>query len=157
MMNNKNIGLSVLALSLAFSLPAYAQDGGTQPSSPPATGTQPMMGMEHKGPMHPEFREDMEKMRGEQEDLDIARDKLLDRCMFTSKELAPSCTKEKEDLRMRSDKLRENRKAMHEKMETMRKERTEMMERNHERMEDHKMIPMGEKATPTTKGTPAKK
>jgi hypothetical protein len=154
MISKKNIGLAVLAISAAFSLPAYAQGESKQP---PAMGMQPMMGMEHKGPRHPEFHEEMMKLRAEQEELDIARDKLLDKCMFAPKELAPSCTKEREDLRTRSEKLRADKKAMQEKMEKMRGERKEMREQRREHRLDRKTMPMSEKGAPLSSETPAKK
>lgn len=119
----KGIALSVCVLSLALALPAFAQPVSEKPMSP---SSPPMM--EGRGPMHPEFREEMEKMHKEQIDLDVARDKLMDKCIPTPKDQAASCKKEREELRARAEKMREEHKAFREKMEGMRKEHMEQRE-----------------------------
>ena len=137
MITKKSIGLSVLALTLAFSLPAYAQGvanvqpqashPGMQPMTPPTAG------MEQKGPMHPEFREEMEKIHQEREDL----------------------FKEKEKLHQREVALHEREKALHEKMEAMHKERQEHREERREEMKEggqnHMMGPTGGMGQPAAK------
>jgi hypothetical protein len=145
---NKSIGLTVLALSFVLGMPAFAQPATGKPMSPPQA-----MGMEHKGPMHHEFREEMEKMHKEQADLDAAREKLMDKCMHVSKEQAPACKTEREELRVRAEKLRAERKAMHEKMETMHKER---MEQREEHMKDGMGSGGMMKAAPPATEAPAK-
>ncbi|MFA5041589.1 MAG: hypothetical protein WC464_08160 [Bdellovibrionales bacterium] len=134
MMTKKHFGLTVLALSLAFSLPAYAQTAASVSPPPPSTAPEPPLAGK-VSPRDNGFRDDAEWIRKEQEELDIGRDKLIDRCMFAPKEQASSCVKEKEDLRARSDKLHEARTAMHEKMETLRKQHEEMRKK---RVEERK-------------------
>ena len=142
----KFLGLSVLAFSLAMGVSAHAQ---TPTAVPPMAPKGAMM--EDKGPMHPEFREEMMKMHQEQEALEAAREKLWEKCVPATKEQVASCKTEREALHQRSVKLMENRKTMHEKMEGMRKEHHEQMEERreerHEHMQDNKMMaPMGTQA-----------
>ncbi len=157
----KFFGVSALALSLALSVPAYAQAPASAPPSmpiqgqqgmmgPQGMGPQGMMGRNGQGPMGGEFREEMMKMHQEQQALEAAREKLWERCVPATKEQVASCKAEREALHQRSAKLMEQRKAMREKMETMRKERHEKMEERREEMRDkmpnRMMQPMGTQA-----------
>ncbi|MFA4994953.1 MAG: hypothetical protein WC521_06590 [Bdellovibrionales bacterium] len=148
----KSIGLTVLALSLAMSMPAHAQTAATTAAPPPA----PMMGgPQHMGPgngdpMNQEFREEMEKNRAERQALDKELNTLLDKCIPTPKGQADACKKEKDDWRAHEQKMREEIKAMHDKRQTMRKEGMEMRRQG--------MMPAGTGTPPpaTAPAAPAK-
>lgn|GEM_PF-2737533 len=118
MITTKYLGLTVLAMTLTFGVPAFAQNAGASPPPPTA-------GAEHRGFEHPEFREEREKLRAEREELKAAHEKLMDRCMNAPKDQAASCQQERKELHERAERLHEREKAFHEKMEAMHKEHME--------------------------------
>ncbi len=128
MLNKKHIGLATLALSAILSLPSYAQTAAAvPPASPPCQGSGPGFFGDGRGPgPGMGFRADFDKIQKEQEDLDIARDKLLDTCIAAAKDKVASCTKERDDLKARAAKLRDDKKALHDKMDAFRQKRMEM-------------------------------
>jgi Spy/CpxP family protein refolding chaperone len=124
----KSIGLTVLALSLAMSMPALAQTTTTSAPPPfaPMMGGSQNGGFGNGGSMHQEFREEIEKNRAERQALDKELNTLLDKCIPTPKGQDDSCKKEKEGWRAHEQKLREEIKTMYDKRQTIRKERIEM-------------------------------
>lgn len=103
---------------------------------------------------HRAFHEEMEQLRKEHEELDAAREKLMDKCMNAPKAEAASCKEERKALHEKAEKLHERMKAMHEKMEAMHKEhfehRKEMMEQH-----ENKAAPTGEEKPAAPEAPPA--
>ncbi len=146
----KCIGLTVLAFSLALGLPAHAQNMGNEPPPPPPPGE------DHRGFEHPEFREEMEKVHKEHEEIEAARDRLMEKCVNVSKEQAAVCRKEKEALHERAEKLHERMKAFHDKREAERKEHAEHHgEGKGERGHEHPPAPNGASGQPPAPQPPA--
>jgi len=120
------IGAAVFALSLAATLPTFAQSAGS---------SQPMPMQNRAGPREDqggferqEFREEMEQIRKEHGELEAARDQLREKCEHAAGAAVAQCEQERQELRERHERLHERMKALHEKMEAMRKERQERME-----------------------------
>ena len=130
-------GLSVLAFMLAATLPAYAQQDRAGAPPPPQ-----QMGGPGQGPgewtndnvNRQQFREEMERIRKEHEEIEADEDKLLDKCVNVSSAQAAQCQQEKQALHERREKLHERMHALHEKMEA---ERKEHQEERQEHREEH--------------------
>jgi ElaB/YqjD/DUF883 family membrane-anchored ribosome-binding protein len=111
-------------VALSVAVPAGAQTKSAPPQATP-TG-QPAQeapgGWDDETFEHQEFREEMARIRKEHEDLEAARDKLLDKCVNVSREQAEECNKERQELRERQAALHERTHAFHEKMRAAHRE-----------------------------------
>jgi hypothetical protein len=132
----KNAGLclsvfTVLILAQA-GLPVHAQiPGSTSPSTssaptPPANANagprQEHGDWKNEKFERQEFREEMEKIRKEHEELESARDKLLDQCGGGKQNLDPAeCEKQRQMLHDWHDRLHERMRVLREKMDEMRR------------------------------------
>ena len=107
----RHIGLAVLVLSLALSLPAFAQK---TPSTSPQQHTTNGSGANNSDQNG--FRRDIEQIRKEHDDIETAIDALLDKCINVTTQQAEECQKEKAALHERRAKLNDRRQALHDKM-----------------------------------------
>jgi hypothetical protein len=137
MTTKKCIGLTVLALSLVLSLPAYAQNSPAMPPSLPGTG------MEHGRHMKPDIRQERERIRKEHEALESAHKQLKAKCANDSKEQVAACRQERKELLERAEKLREQKKAVHEKHRERMEHREDRREEIKEKLMKHEGSPGG--------------
>jgi len=120
------IGLTVLTVALASSLPLHAEQASN--ASPPSNATnseQEHGEWNNENFDRQEFREEMGEIRKEHEELEDAHDKLVDQCTKAAAQQADQCQVEKQALKERHEKLHERMHALREKMEAARKERHE--------------------------------
>jgi len=105
---------------LAAAVPAFAQTGPASP--PPENGAGGWAGEKFE---RQEFREEMEQIRKEHEELEAARDRLRDKCEHAGNQQAAECEKERQALHEWHDRLHERMRVLHEKIEAERKEHPE--------------------------------
>ncbi|MDE2030372.1 MAG: hypothetical protein KGI97_07405, partial [Alphaproteobacteria bacterium] len=133
----QSAGLAVLLAALAFALPVHAQTpaAAAAPTISPAPqqAENPNGDWDSANADRQQFREEMERIRKQHDDLQNASDALLDKCLNASGDKAAECEKEKQDIVQRRTKLRARVHALHEKMEAARKAR---MARMKQRIED---------------------
>ena len=118
---NRHLGFAVLApfflaLSLGLSMPALAQQSGN--GMPPANGAESDHGgWGNESFEKQEFREEMEQIRKEHEDIVMTRDKLKEQCEHATGAEAQNCEAQKAELHARMEKLHERKRNLHEKMQ----------------------------------------
>jgi hypothetical protein len=124
--------LAAVLLALALISPAAnAQStGGAQSFSQPPQANSPGPREEHSDWSNEkferqEFREEMEKIRKEHEDLESARDKLLDQCVNATGAQATDCERQKQALHEWHDRLHERMRALRDKMEAAHRDHLE--------------------------------
>jgi len=126
---HQRFGFVLLATCLGLSVSALAQN--TPSVSPPMNGAgSPTADRDpdvwaNESFERQNYREEMEQIRKEHEEIENARDRLMDRCVNVGTTQAEQCKVERQALHERQEKLHERMKALHEKMETERKEREE--------------------------------
>jgi len=123
--SHRYFGMTVLAMSLALSFPAIAQTNNNVPPPANAGGEGDHGGWGNEGFEHQEFREEMEQIRKEHEDIEAARDRLKEQCEHTGGQQAQACEGQRKELHERVERLHERRRVLHEKIEAARKEHHE--------------------------------
>jgi hypothetical protein len=121
-------GLIVCAIGVCAVVPtAFAQGipGATPAQNDLMQPAQPGGGWSNEKFERQEFREEMEKIRHEHEELEAARDKLLDQCVNVTGDKAADCEKQKQALHDWHDRLHDRLRLLHEKMEAAQLDRTD--------------------------------
>ena len=120
--SRRRVALTILSLSLAFSLPALAQPTAGS-ASPPTANTDGDHGeWSNESFAHREFREEMAQIRKEYEEIEDANDQLAKQCANASGAQTDACAKERQALAGRRRKLHERTLALHEKMQAAHKQ-----------------------------------
>jgi hypothetical protein len=104
--------------------------GSAQPA-PPQSGPGPRAESNEWGDEkfeRQEFREEMESIRKDHEDLERARDKLLDKCVNAKGDQVAACEKDKQALHEWHDRLHARLMALREKIAAARKEKPQGMQ-----------------------------
>jgi septal ring factor EnvC (AmiA/AmiB activator) len=122
---SQRIGFALVALSLVLCFPVYAQQNNNSSVLPMNNNAMEPNQSEWNSENfnRQSFREEMEQIRREHEELEEATDQLMEKCMNANGPQMADCQQERQALHERREKLHERMHALHEKMEAARSER----------------------------------